>query len=150
MRTHLLISFLAILSLSACSGNRPQQLLNGDGTFVECPTSPNCVSSDSTSEQHQVAAFTINPDAADLWQSVKVVVATLPRTTLAVDQAQYLHAECRSALMGYVDDLQLQLRPDQGIIAVYSASRLGHSDFGVNRERVEHLRSLLSQQQLIL
>jgi uncharacterized protein (DUF1499 family) len=55
----------------------------------------------------------------------------------------YLHAECRSALLGFVDDLELHLRPSEGVIAVRSASRLGYSDFGVNRRRVEVLRASL-------
>jgi len=61
----------------------------------------------------------------------------------------YLHAECSSAFFGFVDDLELHLRPGQGTIAVRSAARLGHSDFGVNRKRVEKLRSLLTQQGVI-
>jgi uncharacterized protein (DUF1499 family) len=43
----------------------------------------------------------------------------------------------------------LHLRSSQNSIAVRSAARLGHSDFGVNRKRVEHLRLLLRQQGLI-
>jgi uncharacterized protein (DUF1499 family) len=55
----------------------------------------------------------------------------------------YLHAECRSALFGFVDDLELHLRVSEGVIAVRSASRLGYSDLGVNRRRVEILRTSL-------
>jgi uncharacterized protein (DUF1499 family) len=59
------------------------------------------------------------------------------------ETADYLHAECRSAVFGLVDDLELHLRQSEGIIAVRSASRLGYSDLGVNRRRVEGLRSSL-------
>ncbi len=61
----------------------------------------------------------------------------------------YLHAECSSAVFGFVDDLELHLRPAEKLIAVRSASRVGHSDFGVNRKRVEQLRSLLIKQRLV-
>jgi len=61
----------------------------------------------------------------------------------------YLHAECSSAFFGFVDDIELHLRSAQGVIAVRSAARLGHSDLGVNRKRVEKLRSLLTQQGVI-
>jgi uncharacterized protein (DUF1499 family) len=53
------------------------------------------------------------------------------------------------AVFGFVDDIELHLRPVQGIIAVRSAARLGHSDFGVNRKRVEKLRLLLRNQGVI-
>ena len=61
----------------------------------------------------------------------------------------YLHAECSSAFFGFVDDIELHLRPEQNLIAVRSAARLGRSDFGVNRKRVENLRSLLRQQSVV-
>jgi uncharacterized protein (DUF1499 family) len=72
-----------------------------------------------------------------------MAVSSLPRTTIVDDSGQYLHAECRSAVFRFVDDLELHLRPDEGAIAVRSASRLGYSDFGVNRGRVETLRRKL-------
>ncbi len=68
----------------------------------------------------------------------------LPRARIVEETEDYLHAECRSALFGFVDDLELQLRPSESIIAVRSASRLGYSDFGVNRRRVEALRESLA------
>ena len=64
----------------------------------------------------------------------------LPRTRVIRLEPDYLHAECRSALMGFVDDLELYLRTDEGTIAVRSASRLGWSDMGVNRRRVDAVR----------
>ena len=61
----------------------------------------------------------------------------------------YIHAECSSAVFGFVDDLELHLRAAQKLIAVRSASRLGHSDFGVNRKRVENLRTRLQKQGVV-
>jgi uncharacterized protein (DUF1499 family) len=69
----------------------------------------------------------------------------LPRTRIVKETEDYLHAECRSALFRFVDDLELQLRPSESIIAVRSASRLGYSDLGVNRRRVEGLRESLTR-----
>ena len=66
-----------------------------------------------------------------------------------VDEPGYLHAECQSALMGFVDDLELHAQPDAGRIDVRSASRLGYGDLGVNRRRVETLRANLRAQGLV-
>jgi uncharacterized protein (DUF1499 family) len=60
-----------------------------------------------------------------------------------------LHAEVTSSFFGFVDDLELHLRPADRMIAVRSASRLGYSDFGVNRARIEHLRALLQEQKIV-
>jgi uncharacterized protein (DUF1499 family) len=70
----------------------------------------------------------------------------MPRTRIVSLKPDYLHAESSSAVFGFVDDLELHLRPDENIIAIRSASRLGHSDFGVNRNRVEKLRAAFAKQ----
>lgn len=77
------------------------------------------------------------------WQALLEVVATLPRTTVVTKTDAYLHAESRSALFGFVDDVEFQLRPADKTIAVRSASRLGYWDLGVNRRRVEQIREVL-------
>ncbi len=79
----------------------------------------------------------------------KTLVAALPRTKIITSKNDYLHAECRSALFGFVDDLELHLRPGEKMMAVRSASRLGYADFGVNRKRVEQLHSELLRKGLI-
>jgi uncharacterized protein (DUF1499 family) len=76
-------------------------------------------------------------------------VSSLPRTIIVAQTENYIHAECQSALLGFVDDLELHFRPDQGEIGVRSASRLGRSDLGVNRKRVETLRSALITQGIL-
>ena len=83
-----------------------------------------------------------SPDEA--WQRVREFVSHLARIHIVTETPNYIHAECRSLLFGFVDDLELHLRPAENIIAVRSASRLGHSDLGVNRRRVESLRASLS------
>lgn len=107
-----------------------------------CPRSPNCVSSDATKAKHSLPALKLT--AVD-WAALRAHIAALPRTSIVEEQGDYLHAECRSRIFGFIDDLELQLRPQEGIIAVRSASRLGYYDFGVNRKRVEALRDALQQ-----
>jgi uncharacterized protein (DUF1499 family) len=80
--------------------------------------------------------------AGEAWPAVRGSVENLPRTRIVAVTSDYLHAECASAVFGFVDDLELHLRRAEGVIAVRSASRLGHSDLGVNRRRIENLRVL--------
>ena len=127
------------------SGRRPRNLGVSEGRLAACPSSPNCVSSDSADDEHRVEPFEFARDASEAWQATRDAVSALPRTRIVTESADYLHAECRSALLGFVDDLELHLRAEQGRIAVRSASRLGYSDLGVNRERVKRLRAALSR-----
>jgi len=110
-----------------------------DGRLTDCPLSPNCVCSDASDPGHRVAPFALATGPEQAWRTIEEVVASLPRTRIVARQPDYLHAEARS-LLGFVDDLELQLRADEGLVAVRSASRLGYSDLGVNRKRVEALR----------
>ncbi|MGH0030660.1 MAG: DUF1499 domain-containing protein [Myxococcota bacterium] len=128
---------------SLLSGRRPRHLGVRDGKLAACPFSPNCVSSDARDFGHAVAPIRLDAPPSEAWQAAHDCVRALPRTELVAESEGYLHAECRSALLGFVDDLELHLRPDEGVIAVRSASRLGFSDLGVNRARVEDLRDAL-------
>lgn len=131
------------MPLLACAGKRPANLGISDSVLAPCPSSPNCVSSDAPEGAHQVPPFQLALPADEAWRAVREAVAELPRTRIVSETGDYLHAECRSAILGFVDDLELHLRPARGIIAVRSASRLGYSDMGVNRRRVEDLRAAL-------
>jgi len=119
-------------------------------TLAPCPSSPNCVSSDADpGDSHHVAPFTLAVPAAEAWRVVRQVIEEQPRTRIVAHTDHSLHAECRSRIFRFVDDLELRLRPAEGIIAVRSASRIGHSDLGVNRKRVEALRAELSRRGVI-
>jgi uncharacterized protein (DUF1499 family) len=134
------------MPLFSCAGTRPTNLGVKDSRLAPCPSSPNCVSSDDADTAHRIPAFHLAVPAADAWRAVRSTIANQPRTKIIGETDDYLHAECSSAVFGFVDDLELHLRPSENLTAVRSAARLGHSDLGVNRKRVERLRSLLTKQ----
>lgn len=109
-----------------------------------CPPAPNCVSSDAADSKHRIEPFRLLVPAEKAWQEAQTLAAALPGAKVATAESDYIHVECRSKVFGFIDDLELHLRPQEGIIAVRSAARLGYFDFGVNRKRVEQLRSELS------
>ena len=131
------------------SGRKPRDLGVHDSRLGDCPSSPNCVCSDASRDSHRVEAFRLAKAPAEAWRLVRESVERLPRTRVISDTGTYLHAECRSALFGFVDDLELQLRVDEGLVAVRSASRIGYSDLGVNRERVRALRRELVRRAVV-
>jgi uncharacterized protein (DUF1499 family) len=132
------------MALFSCAGTRPDNLGIKESKLAACPSTPNCVSSDAADE-HAVAPFALAQPAGDAWRAARSAVAALPRTTIIALTDDYLRAECRSLVFGFVDDLELHLRPAENAIAVRSASRLGRSDLGVNRRRVERLRRSLQE-----
>ena len=119
---------------------RPDNLGVKDGRLAPCRRTPNCVSSqaDPADREHYVDAI---PFRGDAMTAVRKAVEALPRTTIISSTSNYLYAEFRSKLLGYVDDVEFFF--DGDVIQVRSASRLGRRDFGVNRSRVEQLRRLI-------
>lgn len=143
-----LAPILMLVFLSACNGNNVATGIV-DNRLMPCPESPNCVSSDASDDVHGIAPYRLKaaPDVA--WEGLKNAVGSLERVTLVTVEDQYLHAEVRSALFRFVDDVEFHLRPDQGIIAVRSAARTGYGDMGVNRKRVERIRDELRSRGLV-
>jgi uncharacterized protein (DUF1499 family) len=128
---------MAILSASA---RRPDNLGVHDGKLSPCPNSPNCVSSQAVDETHQMAPIPFDGDAHDALARLKAVLAAQPRTTVVSADGNYLHAECVSFLFRFVDDAEFLVDHDAKVIQFRSASRVGRSDLGVNRKRMEDIR----------
>jgi uncharacterized protein (DUF1499 family) len=118
---------------------RPTNLGAKDGRLAPCRSTPNCVSSqaDPADGEHYIAPIAFRGSMDE----VRRAVESMPRATVITAQASYLYAEFRTKLMRYVDDVEILKSGD--ILHVRSASRLGRRDFGVNRKRVEALRSLI-------
>ena len=142
---------ILVMPLFCCAGTKPANLGIKNSRLAPCPSTPNCVSSDDADRGHRIIPLelTLAIPAGETWRAVRTAVAGLPRTKIITDTDDYLHAECSSAFFGFVDDLGLHLRPGGDLIAVRSAARLGHGDFGVNRRRVEKLRSSLRRQGIV-
>jgi len=123
------------------SGTRPDNLGVKNGRFAPCRPTPNCVSSqaDPADKEHYIAPIAFSGTMPELRRAVE----SMTRATVISEEGNYLYAEYRSALLGYVDDVELLLDESARLVHVRSASRLGRSDFGVNRKRIEELRVLI-------
>ena len=130
------------LALFNFSGSRPADLGVKDGQLKACPNSPNCVSSQASDPEHFVEAIATS-DAEAAFARIAELVAADKTAAIVTKNDGYLYAEYTSNLMGFVDDVEFWLDRDAGEIAVRSASRLGESDLGVNRKRIEAIRAAL-------
>ncbi|MEE3715986.1 DUF1499 domain-containing protein [Tumidithrix elongata RA019] len=131
------------MALFSFSGTRPTNLGVQAGKLSPCPNSPNCVSSQSSDLEHKIDPIRYTGDPAKAIANLKTVIQGLERTKIISETEDYLYAEFTSALMGYVDDVEFYLNRETNVIEVRSASRLGQSDLGVNRKRVEAIRTRL-------
>ena len=106
-----------------------------------CPQTPNCVSSQSPDPAHRVEPLHYESSGEEAWRRLRQVVLSLPRTRMVEDAAGYLRVEFRSPVLQFVDDVELVLDDANKTIQIRSAARTGYWDIGVNRKRVEQIRS---------
>ena len=132
---------MAALFGNLFAGRAPDTLGARGGRLGACPDRPNCVSSQVSDEGHAVKAFEFAGDPKAAILRLAALIETQEGARIVTRRADYLHAEYQSKLMGFVDDLELLADPAARVIHVRSASRLGYSDLGVNRARVEALRA---------
>ena len=140
------IEYFGAQPMGLFSGSRPTDLGFKNGAFAKPSWKPNAVSStiDKADETHYIAPIHFSGDAASSWSKLTAAVKAQTGARVIAEQADYLYAEFKSAGMGFVDDVEFALDAKAGVIHVRSASRLGVRDLGVNRRRVEILRSQIA------
>ncbi len=147
---------VAMFLVSAClawlgirwGNNRsaPNGLYGGQQTQLsDCPDSPNCVSTSSSRSNSRIEpiAFHATPEATKL--KLAGIIRDMPGSRIVKSDNFYIHAEFRSRVFGFVDDLEVLIDEAEKLIFLRSASRIGYSDLGVNRKRVEQLRNLFAE-----
>jgi uncharacterized protein (DUF1499 family) len=108
-----------------------------------CPSSPNCVSTQAQDESHAIAPLRYQKTRAEAKEALKAIIRTLPRTKLVEEDDTYLHYEFTSLLLRFVDDVEFLFDDEAKTIHFRSASRTGYGDLGVNRRRMEEIRTLI-------
>ena len=125
---------------SAFAGTKPNNLGVKEGSLAACPASPNCVVSQNGDEEHTVAPIAYTSDRATARQNLIDILGVVPRTEIVERSDSYILAKSESRLMGFVDDTEFYLPEGENIIHARAAARLGESDLGVNRRRIEQVR----------
>jgi uncharacterized protein (DUF1499 family) len=113
--------------------------------LLPCAEKPNCVSSQSENISSYVDPVRYRVSDQKLGRYLKKLIDAMPRTTIVEKDSRYLHVEFRSAVFGFVDDVEFIFGNPPGVLHIRSASRVGYWDFGVNRRRVERIRKELTK-----
>ncbi|MEG4012434.1 MULTISPECIES: DUF1499 domain-containing protein [unclassified Microcoleus] len=154
----ILISLLAVAVLSIAifilipgektmfAGKKPANIGIVSGKLAACPASPNCVSSFSQDAEHQIEPLAYTSSPTEAMAKLKGAIESSGKTKIITATDNYLYAEFTSPLMGFVDDVEFLVDDGAKVIHARSASRLGQSDLGVNRKRIETLRAQLNPQ----
>ncbi len=132
-------------SMGLLSGKRPDNLGVVDGKLQSVAGKPdNSVSSMTDRPGNLIEPLATGDQPARAFEVLANLVADTDGVTIVKREASYLYAEYQTPLLKFVDDVEFLLDKDARVIHVRSASRLGRSDFNVNRTRIEAIRTRLA------
>jgi uncharacterized protein (DUF1499 family) len=132
---------MLVILIAGCTGMRPANLGTKDGKLLPCPSSPNCVSSQSADREHAVEPMSFSGTVTEAHAELKKIILSMKRSRIVTETDNYIHAEFMSAVFRFVDDAEFWFDENAKLIHIRSAARLGYSDFGVNRKRAEDIRA---------
>jgi uncharacterized protein (DUF1499 family) len=141
-----IVAVLLIVA-AGCSGARLERLPTMLADLPPCTSSPNCVSSQAPDAAHHVDPIPYSGDHLEAMRRLRAVIEAMPRARVTAADDLALHAEFTSRILRFVDDVDCVIDPPAHVIAIRSASRLGYSDLGVNRKRVEAIRTAFMRSQ---
>jgi uncharacterized protein (DUF1499 family) len=148
-RVRLLVLPIIVTGLLAgmsAIATRPKNLGLLNGRLHPLPETPNAVSTEAVNELQAMLPIKFSCTPQEAVEGIMRVVERQPRMKIVEQQKNYLHIEARSLVFKFVDDVEFLVDPQEQTIHFRSASRVGHSDLGVNRRRMEKLSVLLEQE----
>lgn len=108
-----------------------------DGRLADCPSSPNCASS----EDNAPSGKKVDPLPGSMEQAKDAITAL--GGSITSDSSDYLAATFTSKIFKFVDDVELRPAAD-GSVHIRSASRVGYSDRGANKNRIAAIRAQMA------
>lgn len=145
MKRIIQIVAVALSFLTGCAATMPELGIEND-QLKQCPQSPNCVSSQAKDEAHFIEPVSVTATPLEAKNYLLKILGELKQSKVVVVEDTYIRAEFVSKIFRFIDDVEFYF-PDRNskelIIHFRSASRVGYSDLGVNRKRMEMIRRKL-------
>lgn len=126
-----------VLLLAGCSAPPPARLAPPGGPLQPCPSTHNCVSTEARDTRHAMPPLRYTGTPQQAQARARAALLADPRTRIVTERPGYLHAEARSRLFRFVDDVEVMVDSAAGLVRFRSASRVGRGDLGVNRARMQ-------------
>jgi len=113
-----------------------------DGKLHPCPKSPNCVSTQAIDENQKIEPIKYSGSLEDAKGKILSIINSLKRSKIITNEENYIHIEFRTATFRFVDDVEFLFDDKEKVIHFRSRARMGYSDMGVNRKRMEEITKL--------
>jgi len=146
----LIVLAVAAGQLGFLQGTAPTDLGVRDGKLKPPSSTENSVSSQAALYPDHpqriyayIAPLALKGDGPATLARIKAIVEGMDGAKVIKSEPGYLYAQFTTRLMKYVDDVEFWFDPAANAIQVRSASRVGRGDMGVNRKRIEAVRTAL-------
>ena len=146
----LVVVAIAAGQLGLLQGTPPTDLGVRDGKLKPPSMTENSVTSQTAlypdhpqRKYADIAPLRLKGDGPATLARIKAIVESMDGAKAIKSEPDYLYAQFTTKLMKYVDDVEFWYDPAAKVIQVRSASRVGRGDLGVNRNRIEAVRSAL-------
>jgi uncharacterized protein (DUF1499 family) len=137
-----LTALTSLFLLVGCKGKTPVLGIE-DNQLTQCPSTPNCVNSQAEDKEYYIEPILVTGTQLEIKEHLLRILKEFKRSKITVVNNDYIRSEFTSKLFRFVDDVEFYFPETQSknmLIHVRSASRVGYSDFGVNRKRTEDIR----------
>ncbi|MDQ7001983.1 MAG: DUF1499 domain-containing protein [Ghiorsea sp.] len=136
------LGLVAYIVMAVLSQKMPSDLGLQDGVLRPCPESPNCLCSEAHTKHDDMHYTAPIQGDKTMWLTLKIELEE-QGGELVTHNNDYLHFTFSTPIMHYVDDVELRFDEASQLIHIRSASRIGRSDFGVNRARIKAIKQAL-------
>ena len=128
------------------TSSQPENLGVANGQLAKCPTSPNCVSTQAEDALHSMEPIPFVGSATEFLEKIKIVVdSEFCRAKLMSESESYLRFEFKSLVFRFIDDVEFFVDDEMSVVHFRSAARVGHSDLGTNRKRMNKISESLKK-----
>jgi uncharacterized protein (DUF1499 family) len=138
----IVMGFIALRLIVFAISPRAIKVRPNGGRLPECPDSPNCVSSQAERADQKIDPIKYSGPMEEAKLRMRLVIDSMPGAKVLQEDRLFMHVEFQTLVFGFVDDVEFIMDDAHKVIHVRSASRLGYSDLGTNRRRVEKIRTL--------
>jgi uncharacterized protein (DUF1499 family) len=140
----LLILIISIITIRLYKGNSsmPKNLGVENGELAPVPKTPNAVSTQTDDQSKKVDPFKFQGDKEESRGKIKKAIRTYGGASIITEEENYLHVIFTTPLLNFKDDVEFYFDEDNEVIHFRSASRVGRSDLGLNKERYDELIKL--------
>jgi len=122
--------------------NHAPELGVSQGRLKPLPDKPNCISSQTDQPGKKVAPLPFKATPQETLAALKKAIEEYGQEQILEQTQDYLHVVFSSPTIGFRDDVEFWLDQPNQVVQVRSASRVGYSDMGVNRQRYEAISKL--------